>query len=252
MRTSNRRTYAHGPVLLIAALVHFTSAQAGARVRTPDEAACRAQAHQLLRRAALERRIYARTAGLLDTKHYPQALAALHRAIRLNDAWAGWALGGLYAAGLGVARNAHDAFHWYLWAARHGNRFAQREVANAYLNGVGTPENPGAAAYWFRRGMAVRQIALIDGALAKTYARGDLAPVNRAKARYYGRASLAELRALRSGPNAAAAYYLGIAYAKGYSVRPDRHKALAELCRAVALHYEPAASTVLHLEGSSP
>ena len=211
--------------------------------------ACRATARALLVRAPRVRRIDQRIERLIDAGRYRQAAAALRNATRRQaDAWAGYALGGLYAAGLGVARNAHTAFHWYLWAARHGNHFAQRQVANAYLNGIGTRRNPAAAAYWVRIGIAPWQLAGSYRELAQTYARAHLVPVNGAKVAYYTARSIAELRALARGPNAVANDSLGLAYAYGWGVRRNRAKAFAHLCRAVALRDARAAAALLHLQ----
>ena len=117
--------------------------------------ACRAAALTLRTDAHTVRRINQRIIKTLDAKRYAAAAVALRRAaLDHADAWAGNALGDLYAAGLGVPRSSARAFHWYLWSARRGNRFAERRVANAYLNGVGTKANAAAAARWFRRGMA--------------------------------------------------------------------------------------------------
>lgn len=215
------------------------------RPATVRTSGCRLAARRLIGRAALTRRINERIALLLNAKHYHRAATALRKAaVRHSDAWAGYALGGLYAAGLGVPPSAPGAFHWYLWAARRGNRFAQRQVANAYLQGAGTPRNGAAAAYWFRIGIATWQLAGSDSALAQTYARGHLAPVNRRKAAYYTARSLALLRSLAREPNGEAAYFLGLAYAYGRGVRADRVRAMHYLCRAVALRYTPAAAAV--------
>ncbi len=220
-----------------------------ARRATAGIDACRAAARTLLMGAPRVRRIDQRIESLIDARRYRQAVVALRNAARRQkDAWAGYALGGLYAAGLGVARNAHTAFQWYLWAARHGNHFAQRQVANAYLNGVGTRRNPRAAAYWFRIGMAPWQLAGAYRDLAQTYARGHLVPVNGAKVAYYTARSIAELRVLARGPNADANDLLGLAYAYGRGVRRNRAKAFSHLCRAVGLRDPRAAAALLHLQ----
>lgn len=208
---------------------------------------CRTVVRDFLRRAPLMRRSDEQIVGLLDAKRYRQAAAALHDAVsRYPDAWAGYALGNLYAAGLGVQRNADTAFHWYLWSAERGSPFAQRRVANAYLDGEGTERDATKAAYWFRIGIAPSQLVRIYH-LSATYAKGDLAPVNQVKARYYLQKDLTELRSLATEPNAEAAYYLGLAYEHGQGVTRDRAEAVRYLCRAAALQYAPAVTAIRRL-----
>lgn len=198
------------------------------------------------------RRSDERIARLLDGQRYRQAASALRSAVsHYPDAWAGYALGNLYAAGLGVPRSADDAFRWYLWSAKRGNRFAQRQVANAYLDGEGTRRNAAEAAYWFRIGIAPFQLARMYYGLSGTYARGHLAPVNRDKAGYYLDKSLTDLRALAKEPNGEAAYYLGLAYELGYGVPRNRAKAVGYLCRAASLQYDSAISALRRIQERS-
>ena len=203
-----------------------------------------------LRRAPTIRRADEQIVRLLDTRRYQQADSALRNAVsQYPDAWAGYALGNLYAAGLGVPRNAGSAFHWYLWSAERGNRFAQRQVANAYLDGEGTERNAAKAAYWFRIGIAPFQLAKMYNGLSEIYAKGQLAPVNPAKAAYYLDKDLTELHELAREPNGEAAYYLGLAYERGRGVPRDQAKSVGYLCRAAALQYAPAVTAIRHLRG---
>ncbi len=214
---------------------------------------CRTIVRDDLARAPLMRRSNERIAQLLDAKRYGQAVSALRSAVsRYPDAWAADTLGSLYAAGLGVPRNAESAFHWYLWSAKRGDRFAQRQVANAYLNGEGTKRNAAQAAYWFRIGIAPWQLAVMNSSLSRTYAEGRLVPVNRSKSSYYLEESVAELRELAREPNGEAAYYLGLDYEHGDGVPRDRAKASGYLCRAAALQYAPAVHAIRHLEKGAP
>jgi hypothetical protein len=191
-------------------------------------------------------------ARLLDAKRYGQAQSQLRDAVRrYADPWAGYALGNLYAAGLGVPRSAKRAFGWYLWAAQRGSEFAQRRVANAYLDGEGTERNAGAAAHWFRIGVAPRQLDRMYFSLAQTYDEGRLAPVDRSKSGDYREKGLADLRDLAKEPNGQAAYYLGLAYEDGRGVPRNRAKAIGYLCRAASLQYAPAITAVRHLQGTS-
>ena len=214
-----------------------------------DIGRCQASVRNFLALAPVERRSDERIARLLDARRYRQAASALriaasHRA----DAWAGYTLGNLYAAGLGVRRSAARAFRWYLWSAKRGDRFAQQRVANAYLDGEGTQRNADEAAYWFRIGIAPFELARMYYGLSQTYARGHLAPVNRGKESYYLDKSLADLRELAKEPNGEAAYYLALAYEYGDGVALDRTKAMGYLCRAAALQYAPAVGAIRRLQ----
>ncbi len=260
MLTAIRRLWNLGAAVALLAVLplaaHARPAQL--RHRAPERAAhrllaCRAAARALLKRAPLLRRVDGRIEALIDAKHYRRAATALRAAAHQHaDAWAGYTLGSLYATGLGVPRSAHTAFRWYLWAAKRGNRFAERQVANAYLNGTGTRRNAAAAGHWFRIGIAPSQLAVMYGGLALTYARGHLVPADRAKAAYYMAKSVADLRALARGRNARADYYLGLDYALGRGVRRNRARAAGYLCRAVRLRDTRAAAAVRHLQGQSP
>ncbi|OFA16350.1 hypothetical protein A4U49_07935 [Acidithiobacillus ferrivorans] len=192
-----------------------------------------------------------RIVGLLNAKAYRQAAPRLERtAKQYDDAWAGFALGNLYAAGLGVAKSQTRAFHWYLWSAKAGDRSAQRQVANAYLNGDGVTRNPAQAAYWFRMGMAVPQLVNSNYWLAKTYDKGRGVPKNAAKYQYYLQHSQRILRSLNTEPNGAATYDMGLSYAYGHGAPRDRAKALQWLNRALKLHYAPAAVAIHRLESA--
>jgi len=251
MLSSKRRRWIPRASLILVAILHtpvdrLFAAERHASNLTP----CQAVVSGFLARAPLMRRNDEAIARLLDGHHYRQAAAALRSAVsRYPDAWAANALGDLYAAGLGVPRSADDAFRWYLWSARRGDRFAQRQVANAYLDGEGTQRNAAEAAYWFRIGVAPFQIARMYHSLSVTYADGRLVPVNHAKSGYYLDTSVSDLRALAKEPNGEAAYYLGLAYEDGDGVPRDRAKALEYLCRAASLLYPSAASAIRRLQG---
>lgn len=248
--SNRRRVNGLTPLFLAAFLLPAGSAAfAAARPSGARTAPCQALVRSFLARAPAMRRSDERIARLLNERHYASADSALRAAaVRNGDAWAGYTLGHQYAAGLGVARSAATAFRWYLWAARRGNRFAQRDVANAYLHGQGTKRDPAAAAYWFRIGIAPWQLAVIYHGLAQTYLRGHLAPVNRAKADYYLKESLAVLRRLATEPNGEAAYYLGLAYEHGDGVPRNRAKAMRYLCRAASLRDTKAITEIHRLD----
>lgn len=214
---------------------------------------CQTVVSNFLARQPIMRRSDESIARLLDERHYPQAAMALRSAVsRYQDAWAAYALGDLYAAGLGVHRSADEAFRWYLWSAERGNRLAQQQVANAYLNGDGTQRNANRAIYWFRIGIAPFQLARMYHSLSQVYASGHLAPADRDKSDYYLDKSLDELRALAKEPNGEAAFYLGLAYEHGDGVPRDRTKAVGYLCRAASLQYPSAPAALRRLQGHLP
>lgn len=252
MLSLNRRRWARCIALaLVATVLPAVDRASAAERRAPvDVVPCQTVVSNFLRLAPLIRRSDERIVQLLNGQHYRQAASALRGATsRYPDAWAGYALGNLYAAGLGVPHSAGSAFRWYLWSAERGDRFAQQQVANAYLNGDGTLRNATEAAYWFRIGIAPFELPRMYYSLSQTYASGHLAPVNRAKAGYYRDKSLADLRALAKEPNGEAAYYLGLAYEYGDGVPRDRAKAVGYLCRAASLQYAAAIIAIRRLQG---
>lgn len=254
MLSLNRQRLTRCITLALAAilLAAVDCASAAERPAPGDVVPCQTVVSNFLTRAPVIRRSNERIARLLNGRQYRRAAAALRSATRgYPDAWAGYALGSLYAAGLGVPRRADDAFRWYLWSAKRGDRFAQQRVANAYLNGDGTQRNATEAAYWFRIGIAPFQLARMYYSLSQTYAGARLAPVNRSKAGYYLDKSLADLRELAKEPNGEAAYYLGLAYEYGDGVPPDRAKAVGYLCRAASLQYDSAFTAIRRLQGQS-
>lgn len=225
---------------------------AAAEPPPPIGGACQTVVGNFLARAPIIRRADESSARLLDGRHYRQAALALRSALnRYQDAWAAYALGNLYAAGLGVHRSAAEAFHWYLWSAERGSQFAQQQVANAYLHGDGTRRDAIRAAYWFRIGIAPFQLARMYHSLSQVYASGHLAAVDRGKSGYYLDKGLEELRALAEEPNGEAAYYLGLAYERGDGVPRNRTKSLGYLCRAASLQYAPAMAALRRLQGHS-
>ena len=198
---------------------------------------------------------------LLDARHYRRAVRVLRAAVsRYNDPWAGYTLGQLCAAGLGVRRSARAAFQWTLWSARRGSHAAQRRLAALYLNGVGVERDTVQAAYWFRLGIEPHELLVGDdwlGVSARAFASGTLgpvderlAPVNVRNERWYRERRLWTLRVLAREQNGAADYELGYTYARGRGAHQDRTKALGYLCRALALGDTRAAAVIRQLEGA--
>ena len=251
MPSLDRRPWTRRAAPLLVAILISTANRLCAAPQAPAGVVpCRAVVSDFLARAPIMRRRDERIAQLLDGRRYRDAAAALRSAVgRYPDAWAANALGDLYAAGLGLPRSAAAAFRWYLRSAERGDRFAQRQVANAYLNGDGTRRNAAAAAYWFRIGVAPFQLAWMYHGLSQTYAEGRIVPADRAKSAYYLDESLTDLRQLAKEPNGEAAYYLGLAYEYGDGVRRNRTEAVAYLCRSASLQYPAAIGALRHLQG---
>ncbi|HEX5460406.1 MAG TPA: tetratricopeptide repeat protein [Steroidobacteraceae bacterium] len=250
MVASNRRRWngcaAHA--LLAVLWLTWTGASAGEPGVAADPGWCRTTVQYFLDRASVMRRSDEHIVQLLNAKRFRQAQSALLEAVsRHGDPWAGYALGNLYEAGLGVPRNAESAFRWYLWSAEWGDEFAQRKVANAYLHGEGTKRDVAEAAYWFRIGIAPFQLAWRYIDLAQAYTTGRLTPVDRGKADYYLDTGLADLRRLANEPNGQAAYYLGLASEHGRGLPRNRAKTMEYLCRAASLRYAPAVNAIRHL-----
>lgn len=74
------------------------------------------------------------------------------------------ALAGMYATGLGVARDATLAAHWWQRAADQGHATAQFNLGLQYAVGNGVPADAAEAAFWWaqaaREGMAAAQFNL--------------------------------------------------------------------------------------------
>lgn len=254
---NNQRTHCGRSVgrifhaVLPIALMHLSPGAARAAAHAPPTvpAACKTEMRRYLARRPAMRAAEAQVIRWLDAKQYDRAVPALRSEVRrYADPWAGFALGHLYAAGLGVPRSVRSAVRWYRWSAMRGNRFAQRQLADAYLNGTGVGRDPARAAHWFRIGVAPYELGRADYWLAKKYASATLVPVNRSKQRYYLDESLRTLRELARRPNGEAEFDLARAYAGGYGVARNRSEALKFFCRAVSHDYEPAARRIRQIE----
>ena len=60
-------------------------------------------------------------------------------------------LGGMYAEGIGVAKNDVQAAQWYRKAAVQGHGLGQRNLGFMYRNGRGLAENDEQALHWYRK-----------------------------------------------------------------------------------------------------
>lgn len=248
-RSFGRKFHVFRLIVMVQLLPGAARAAAHAPPTVPD--ACKIEVKRYLARRPAMRAAEAQVIRLLDAKQYDRSVLALRSEVtRYADPWAGFALGHLYAAGLGVPRSVRSAVHWYRWAARRGNRFAQRQLAGDYVNGAGVGRDPARAAHWFRIGVAPYELGSAEYRLAKEYANATLVPVNQSKQRYYFGESLRTLRELARRPNGEAEFDLGRAYAGGYGVARNRMEALKYFCRAFSHKYEPAAGRIQELEDS--
>ncbi|WP_193141146.1 MULTISPECIES: tetratricopeptide repeat protein [unclassified Meridianimarinicoccus] len=87
---------------------------------------------------------------LMEAGAFEDARAALWPAARSGNAEAEELIGVMYAMGLGVARDDHRAFDWYLRAAMKGHPGAQSGVGWYYEVGRGMPAPDLVRAYaWY-------------------------------------------------------------------------------------------------------
>lgn len=237
-------------VMVLATLVIFpVVANAAPQIHISNTANPGAVADAYLTHARAIHHTNARIVAMLNRGAYTQAAPLLQKAAaNQENFWAADTLGHLYQAGLGVGKTPQLAFHWYLRAAEEGDRFAQRQVANDYLNGWGTQRSPGKAAFWFRQGLMVPQVANADYWLGKTYAAAKLMPRNPAKVAFYLNRSRQLLHELYVEKVGAAAYDLGIAALQGYGMPKDPGQAERYFRNALAWHYPPAAGALHRLQ----
>ena len=74
--------------------------------------------------------------------------ASLLRKAAEGDAYAQFDLGEMYYKGLGVERDAHEAFQWFQKAAVQGHKDAQYELGLRFANGDGVSPNDTKAHVW--------------------------------------------------------------------------------------------------------
>jgi TPR repeat protein len=89
-----------------------------------------------------------------DSGDYRGARIAWSVCAENGDPDAQVALAGLYAGGVGVARNFATAAAWFRRAARQGDAIAQLNLGEMYANGLGVDRDPVAAWVWL--GLAAR------------------------------------------------------------------------------------------------
>ncbi len=109
--------------------------------------------------------------GRIDVAPNAAAALDLYRlASRNNVPFALFKVGTFYEEGRSVDRDMQKAFVHYLQAAGGGFAPAMHRAGNCYLNGLGTPRDPIAAAGWFNRAAAagLPEGLLSLGAMAET------------------------------------------------------------------------------------
>jgi TPR repeat protein len=79
------------------------------------------------------------------------AAAYYHQAADAGHGWAQYNLGHLYLDGIGVDRDAYEAFRYYIKAAVQNHPRAMNLVGRCYEEGWGTPRDFVAAASWYQR-----------------------------------------------------------------------------------------------------
>ncbi|WP_454758742.1 tetratricopeptide repeat protein [Caulobacter segnis] len=117
-----------------------------------------------------------------DMKVYGKAARWLRMAADQGDAKAMFALGLLYADGLGVPKDRPAGFALIRRSAEGGYAFAQAAVGEMYVLGEGgVAPNPAEALAWYSRSAAQGERDGLTG-LAEAYALGRGTPVDLAKA----------------------------------------------------------------------
>jgi cell division septation protein DedD len=167
---------------------------------------------------------YASGAAAYDRGDHAAALAEWMPLAEAGDASAQLALGVLYEAGLGTARDYSQAMTWYRAAAAQGSPAAQNNLALLYAHGRGVPRNPIIAAELWRAAAAAG-FPLAQFNLALAYERGfGVARDYEAAARWYAEAGNRGI--------ADAAFALSELYREGRGV--PQHAELAKLWLEVA------------------
>lgn len=85
----------------------------------------------------------------LFQREYREAHARLGDMARGGDVWAMRTLAGLYANGLGVARDDQAALRWYLSAAERGDASSALALGIAFDRGLFVGRDAELAVYWY-------------------------------------------------------------------------------------------------------
>lgn len=87
----------------------------------------------------------------INNEDYSTALRLLHPLAKQGDSDAQFLIGLSYSGGLGVEKDLHEAFTWFLKAAEQENAEAQFAVAGCYIRGVGVKEDGDKSFTWALR-----------------------------------------------------------------------------------------------------
>jgi FOG: TPR repeat, SEL1 subfamily len=173
---------------------------------------------------------------LINHAQYVQAIPFLKEyANKRNNAWSELVLGNLYQAGIGVHKSLPLAYEYYLRSAMSGNHFAQRNIANAYLNGWGTNADLSKVKHWYQQAIAVPQ-----GADMLFLTSQMVSPFSKAVAGQYFKKAISRLYELSRSGVGTASYELGVFYQYGLGLPHDDSKAKAFYEKASAQNFAPA------------
>lgn len=115
--------------------------------------------------------IYNQAIQAFNQQDYTSAFNLLKPLADKGDATAQNSLATLYEQGLGVEKNAAEAFKWYEKAAKQGVADAQFEVGFLYAEGVGVAQDYQQAFVWYHKA-AKQGHAAAQNNLAMRYASG--------------------------------------------------------------------------------
>lgn len=173
---------------------------------------------------------------LINHYKYSKAIPILKDfANNRNNAWSELVLGNFYQAGLGVHQSLPQAYTYYLRSAIAGNHFAQRKLANAYLNGWGTNTNLLQVKHWYQQAIAVPQ-----GADMLFLTSQMVSPFSKTVAGHYFKKAISKLYELSSAGVGTASYELGVFYQYGLGLPHNDIKAKAFYEKASSQHFAPA------------
>ena len=147
-----------------------------------------------------------------------ELLLLLREEAEQGDADAQYALGLMYATGMGVLRDDGEAVLWYRKAAEQGNAMAQLDLGFMYSNGEGVPKDDGEAVLWYRKA-AEQGNAMAQFNLGLHYANGEGVPKDDREAVLWYR------KAAEQG-DASARLNLGFMYSNGEGVPKDDGEAM--------------------------
>jgi TonB family protein len=102
------------------------------------------------------------SAEILQKRHQRQVELA-RRSAEAGDPWGQTLLGIYYQDGVGVEKDAHQAFDWFTKAAEQDFADAEYHLGRMYEGTQGIPQDYAAAVAWYRK--AANHTSLLDGAM---------------------------------------------------------------------------------------